>query len=428
MASGSPFAAGQSPVSLWAIDFNGDGIQDLVTTSASSIAVLLGNGAGGFGPARILPFANSNFQSAVVGDFNRDGTPDLAIPSGANGVTVLLGEPAGGFPQTITFVAPSTVTLPASPFSLVATASSGLPVSFASTSPTICTVSGSTLTPLASGTCTVAATQAGNANYAAASPVTQSFAINAAVPQPTGGIANAASAGQATPGVVGLGTYIAIYGKLLAGSGNPSAAVLPLPTILNGSQVSLGGQPMPLLYAASGQINGLVPQGLAPNNSYPLVVTAGTVQSAPVMLLVNELQPGIYTVNTSGSGPGIVANALTAQLISSTNPAHTSDYLVIYATGLGSVRGPNGEAEPGDGVAAPSNLVYSTTAKVTATIGGVSAPVLFSGLTPTFAGLYQVNLQVPGIAPGTTVPLVLTATDSETGATSQSNTVTIVIQ
>ena len=153
---------------------------------------------------------------------------------------------------------------------------------------------------------------------------------------------------------------------------------------------------MPLLYAAAGQINGLVPQGLTPNNSYPLVVTTGAVQSVPVMLSVKELQPGIYTVDTSGSGLGIVANALTGQLDNAANPARASDYLVIYATGLGPVHGPNGEAQPADGAAAPGNLVYSTTATVTSTIGGVSAPVLFSGLTATFAGLYQVNIHCTG--------------------------------
>jgi len=159
------------------------------------------------------------------------------------------------------------------------------------------------------------------------------------------------------------------------------------------------------------------------------VVATVAIQSAPAMLLVKELQPGIYTVSTSGSGSGIVANAATGQLVNGSNPAHAGNYLVIYCTGLGPVQGPNGEAPPVDGAAAPSDVTYSTVARVTATIGGLSAPVSFSGLTPTLVELYQVNVQVPaGIAAGSSVPLVISATDSQTGATAQSNSVTIAVQ
>ena len=81
--------------------------------------------------------------------------------------------------QTITFP-----TIPAqtvgTPLTLSATASSGLAVSFASTTPTICTVSGTTATFLAAGSCSITASQAGNSTYAAATPVTQSFTVNAA--------------------------------------------------------------------------------------------------------------------------------------------------------------------------------------------------------------------------------------------------------
>jgi uncharacterized protein (TIGR03437 family) len=149
----------------------------------------------------------------------------------------------------------------------------------------------------------------------------------------------------------------------------------------------------------------------------------------PVELTVTELQPGAYTVNTSGSGAGIATNALTGVLNNASNPAHVGDYLVIYGTGLGALVGANGEAEPSDGAAAPTTVVYSTTANVTATIGGVSAPVLFSGLTATFAGLYQVNVQVPaGVTAGSAVPVVLTATDPATGVSAVGNAVTVVVQ
>ncbi len=66
---------------------------------------------------------------------------------------------------------------------------------------------------------------------------------------------------------------------------------------------------------------------------------------------------------------------------------------------------------------------------VTATLGGVSVPVAFSGLTPTLVSLYQVNVQVTADAPtGPAVPLVITVTDPTTQATYTSNTVTVAIQ
>ena len=82
-------------------------------------------------------------------------------------------------PQTITFGPITTQALNSpAPVALAATASSGLLVSFISTTPTTCSVSGSTATLLADGTCTIQATQPGNGTYyAAASPVTQSFTI-----------------------------------------------------------------------------------------------------------------------------------------------------------------------------------------------------------------------------------------------------------
>ena len=133
-------------------------------------------------------------------------------------------------------------------------------------------------------------------NVATSVTVTVQGATAASAPQPTG-VANAASAGESIPQVVAPGSYVAIYGTSLAGNGSPSATSLPLPTTLNGTQLLLGGIPMPLLYAGAGQVNAIVPQELAPNATYPLVVVTGTTQSVPVALTVTELQPGIYTTD-----------------------------------------------------------------------------------------------------------------------------------
>jgi hypothetical protein len=80
--------------------------------------------------------------------------------------------------QTITFPSPGNQTIGTAPPPLSATASSGLPVTIASTTTSVCTVSGTTLTLVSSGTCSLNATQPGDATYAPAPPVTQTFTVS----------------------------------------------------------------------------------------------------------------------------------------------------------------------------------------------------------------------------------------------------------
>jgi hypothetical protein len=79
--------------------------------------------------------------------------------------------------QTITFGALAGKTFGAAPFTISATASSHLPVVFASLTTPVCTVSTMTVTIVAAGTCTIQASQAGNATYAPAPKVNQSFTV-----------------------------------------------------------------------------------------------------------------------------------------------------------------------------------------------------------------------------------------------------------
>ena len=81
--------------------------------------------------------------------------------------------------QSITFPTIGPQTLAASPLTVSATASSGLPVSFSSLTSAVCTVSGTTVILNAAGDCTLQADQAGNASYSAAPPVAQTFTVTA---------------------------------------------------------------------------------------------------------------------------------------------------------------------------------------------------------------------------------------------------------
>jgi len=79
--------------------------------------------------------------------------------------------------QTIAFTAPASKSTSDPPFSVSATSTSGLGVTFSSLTTGVCTVSGNTVTLVSAGTCTIAANQAGNASYNAAAQVTRNISV-----------------------------------------------------------------------------------------------------------------------------------------------------------------------------------------------------------------------------------------------------------
>src|SRR4029079_10729074 len=81
--------------------------------------------------------------------------------------------------QTITFAQPADTRVDQGPDSLSASSSSGLAVAFTSNDTSVCTVSGASVTLVATGTCSVTASQTGNGTYAAALPVTRTFQVTA---------------------------------------------------------------------------------------------------------------------------------------------------------------------------------------------------------------------------------------------------------
>jgi hypothetical protein len=101
----APFGVAAGPRSVAVGDFNLDRLPDLATANTipgsdlSTVSILLGNGAGSFSQPAGSPIAVGNgANSVVVGDFNRDGKPDVATANGlSTTLTILLGNGVGGF-------------------------------------------------------------------------------------------------------------------------------------------------------------------------------------------------------------------------------------------------------------------------------------------------------------------------------------------
>jgi VCBS repeat-containing protein len=109
-------ATGADPISVAVGEFNQDGHPDLaVAEESGQVRVLLGGSGGGFtGPTALLSETQAlgGLSSMAVGDFNRDGDPDLVVAHrSGNQVRVLLGGPGGSFGSPYDF---PTGTLPAS--------------------------------------------------------------------------------------------------------------------------------------------------------------------------------------------------------------------------------------------------------------------------------------------------------------------------
>ena len=169
---------GANPLALAAGDFNGDGAMDLAVANggAQDVALLLGAGNGEFSLG-LVSAVGTTPASSVAGDFNGDGLLDLAVVNyDGNTVTVLLGSI--GLSQAISFSGLEGRSVGDPPFTVSATASSGLPIVFVASPLTVCTVSGDLVTLVGPGICSITATQPGTEKFGAAAPVAQSFTVD----------------------------------------------------------------------------------------------------------------------------------------------------------------------------------------------------------------------------------------------------------
>ena len=100
------YAVGADPQAVTVADVNGDGRPDIIVanTFTGTLSLLLGTGGGGFAPATSIPLpgVSPSPVSVTAADVNGDGNPDLLVATGT-GVQVLLGDGNGGFAPAVNY-------------------------------------------------------------------------------------------------------------------------------------------------------------------------------------------------------------------------------------------------------------------------------------------------------------------------------------
>ncbi len=214
-----------------------------------------------------------------------------------------------------------------------------------------------------------------------------------------GGIVNAAS--YVTP--LARGSLATIFGTNLSTS-TALAPGLPWGTSLGGASVTVGGVTAPLYYVSPTQINFQVPFEVPAGSTANVVVTSGNAPGTATPVSLADYAVGVFTyARTASAIDPIVVHYSNNQLVTPSNPAAPDEYLVVYGTGVGKLNNP-----PPTGMGALMSPLSTSVDRITMTLGAAPVTVLWTGLTPSFAGLVQMNIQLPATLPaGSTLPMVI---------------------
>jgi len=230
----------------------------------------------------------------------------------------------------------------------------------------------------------------------------------------TGGVVSAATeqAGPVSPGEV-----LALYGSKLGPTSLVKLSVVnnQVWTETGNAQVLFDGTPAPVIYARDGQTSAIVPYAVAGKATTQVQVFYNGILGAPVTLEVAPTNPGIFTLNGSGTGPGAIFNHDFTRN-SPSNPAKPSSTIILYVTGEGQTNPPG---QDGKFTVAPEPTPLG---QVSVKIGGMPAQTRYAAEAPSLvSGVLQVNVVVPsGLPSGTnSVDVTVGNNSSPSGVTVQ---------
>lgn len=206
------------------------------------------------------------------------------------------------------------------------------------------------------------------------------------------GIVNGASFTPGlSPNAIGsiFGTNLA-WGTRVLRSSDLAGGVMP--TSLGNVEVYFEGWPAYLYYVSPTQINFLVPSSLLPG-PFQFWVDRQGIRGPIVTVTLQPAAPAMFELYSST----IIATHLDGSVVSSDAPASGGEIVGLWATGLGNT---NPELE--DGVLPAAAQWLSQMSQFGIQINGVpidSGSILYAGVAPGYAGLYQINVRLPDQLP-----------------------------
>jgi uncharacterized protein (TIGR03437 family) len=203
-----------------------------------------------------------------------------------------------------------------------------------------------------------------------------------------------------------------LAGEWLADSASASSEPSGQALELGGTRVRVNGQYVPVLSSSADHVRFLCP-GLDPGTPISLAVETGVGSTTALTAVMREASPAILTLDGSRQGwvsfPGSEDLAMARNYLVRSHPAQPDDQVLIWATGLGSAAAASAGA-------------------VTVRAGGLYAEVEAVRAVPGYAGIYVVQIRVPGaIVLGDELPLELGVT-TVSGEQAWSNVVTMAVE
>jgi uncharacterized protein (TIGR03437 family) len=191
-----------------------------------------------------------------------------------------------------------------------------------------------------------------------------------------------------------------------------------LPTNLGCTCVAVNHRLAPLLYASPTAVNFEAPSSIVDGPSIVQVIAnCGAPAEKSSAAQTNTAQSAapeflFFQQSLSGKNPVAATDAITGAMIGASGllpgavltPAKPGEYVALYATGLGLT-------DPAYAAGQIPNQPAPAVSPVSVSLNGLplaAGDVLYAGVAPGYAGLYQINIRIPTTTPDGDLPVSLT--------------------